>query len=60
MNACAAVICAAHLIVGRTEGALSSNPIGYNQHDADYATFHRVRDFRRLALNLFPDAQSKQ
>lgn len=27
-----------------------------NQHDADYATFHRVRDFRRLALNLFPDA----
>ena len=25
-----------------------------NQHDADYATFHRVRDFRRLALNLFP------
>jgi hypothetical protein len=25
-----------------------------NQHDADYATFHRVRNFRRLALNLFP------
>ena len=27
-----------------------------NQHDADHATFHRVRDFRRLALNLVPDA----
>ncbi len=26
-----------------------------NQHDADYATFHRVRDFRRLALNLYPN-----
>jgi hypothetical protein len=26
-----------------------------NQHDADYATFHRVRDFRRLALKLVPD-----
>jgi hypothetical protein len=25
-----------------------------NQHDADFATFHRVRHFRRLALNLFP------
>lgn len=25
-----------------------------NQHDADYATFHRVHDFRRLALNLVP------
>jgi hypothetical protein len=25
-----------------------------NQHDADYATFHRVPDFRRLALNLVP------
>ena len=28
-----------------------------NQHDADYATFHRVRAFRKLALNLFPDPQ---
>ncbi len=28
-----------------------------NQHDSDYATFHRVRDFRRLALNLFPDPE---
>jgi len=27
-----------------------------NQHDADYATFHRVRGFRQLALNLVPDA----
>lgn len=25
-----------------------------NQHDADCATFHRVRNFRDLALNLFP------
>ncbi|MBI1368754.1 MAG: hypothetical protein GC162_08900 [Planctomycetes bacterium] len=25
-----------------------------NQHDADCATFHRVRDFRRLALSLPP------
>jgi hypothetical protein len=30
---------------------------GPNQHDADYATFHRVRDFRRLALKLYPDSQ---
>lgn len=28
-----------------------------NQHDADYATFHRVRDFRRLALELVPDPE---
>ena len=28
-----------------------------HQHDADYATFHRVRDFRRLALNLFPQGE---
>jgi hypothetical protein len=28
-----------------------------NQHDADFATFHRVRHFRRLALNLFPDPE---
>lgn len=26
-----------------------------DNHDADYATFHRVRDFRRLALNLYPE-----
>ncbi len=26
-----------------------------NQHDADYATFRRVHDFRRLALNLVPE-----
>jgi hypothetical protein len=25
-----------------------------NHHDADHATFHRVRDFRKLALNLVP------
>lgn len=28
---------------------------GRDQHDADHATFHRVRDFRSLALNLFPE-----
>jgi hypothetical protein len=28
-----------------------------NQHDADYATFHRVRDFRQLALNLMPEPE---
>lgn len=27
-----------------------------SQHDADHATFHRVRDFRRLALNLVPES----
>jgi hypothetical protein len=25
-----------------------------NQHDSDYATFHRVKNFRSLALNLRP------
>lgn len=25
-----------------------------DQHDADHATFHRVKNFRSLALNLFP------
>lgn len=28
-----------------------------NQHDADHATFHRVRDFRKLALNLVPETE---
>ena len=28
-----------------------------NQHDADFATFHRVRDFRRLVLKLVPDPE---
>jgi hypothetical protein len=28
-----------------------------NQHDADYATFHRVKDFRKLALKLVPDPE---
>ena len=32
-----------------------SNIEGPNQHDADCATFHRVRNFRRLALNLVPE-----
>ena len=30
-----------------------------NQHDADFATFHRVHDFRRLALNLYPAPDSE-
>jgi hypothetical protein len=30
-----------------------------NQHDADYATFHRVRNFRKLALNLVPESEGK-
>lgn len=30
-----------------------------NQHDADYATFHRVRDFRKLAMNLRPGRESQ-
>jgi hypothetical protein len=28
-----------------------------NQHDADHATFHRVKDFRQLALDLVPVAE---
>lgn len=28
-----------------------------NQHDADYATFHRVKNFRSLALNLVPQPE---
>ena len=30
---------------------------GYDQHDADAATFHRIRNFRELALDLFPEYQ---
>jgi hypothetical protein len=30
-----------------------------NQHDADYATFHRVRNFRQLALKLVPEPEAK-
>jgi hypothetical protein len=30
-----------------------------NQHDADCATFHRVRDFRKLALKLVPESEDK-
>jgi hypothetical protein len=30
-----------------------------NQHDSDYATFHRVRNFRSLALNLYPEPEIK-
>ena len=28
-----------------------------NQHDADTASFHRVRNFRRLALDLVPEPE---
>ena len=28
-----------------------------NQHDADHATFHRVKNFRRLALKLVPEEE---
>lgn len=28
-----------------------------DQHDADHATFHRVRNFRHLALNLLPESE---
>jgi hypothetical protein len=28
-----------------------------NQHDADTATFHRVHDFRKLALDLYPEPE---
>jgi len=31
---------------------------GRDQHDADHATFHRVRNFRSLALNRFPERQA--
>ena len=37
------------LIISRT-----SKDAG-NQHDSDLVTFHRVADFRRLALNLHPE-----
>lgn len=30
-----------------------------NQHDADYATFHRVKNFRSLALDLVPQPEGK-
>jgi hypothetical protein len=29
-----------------------------NQHDADHATFHRVKDFRKLALKLTPEPEN--
>ncbi len=38
------------LILSRT----SSSEAG-SQHDADLVTFHRVRNFRSLALNLLPE-----
>lgn len=32
-----------------------SNIDGPNQHDADHATFHRIRNFRQLALDLIQE-----
>jgi hypothetical protein len=31
-----------------------SSQNGHNQHDADTATFHRIADFRSLAIDLYP------
>lgn len=36
-----------------------SNINGPNLHDADSATFHRVKNFRALALDLFPEETAK-
>ena len=36
-----------------------SNINGPNHHDADCATFHRVKNFRSLALNLVPEPEGK-
>lgn len=36
-----------------------SNINGPNHHDADCATFHRVKNFRELALDLYPEAEEK-
>lgn len=44
-------------------GDLSGDPMNRaacrlsNQHDSDHATFHRVRDVRKLALQLTPDPE---
>jgi len=38
------------LILSRT-----SSPDARHQHDSDLVTFHRVEDFRHLALNLHPE-----
>ena len=32
-----------------------SSQNGHNQHDADTATFHRITNFRALAMDLFPE-----
>ena len=32
----------------------TSSPDARHQHDSDLVTFHRVADFRRLALDLHP------
>ncbi len=49
---------AAAVIDGNDMAIISrSNINGPNRHDADCATFHRVRDFRRLALKLVPEPE---
>jgi len=49
---------AAAVIDGNDLAIISrSNINGPNRHDADCATFHRVRDFRRLALKLVPEPE---
>jgi hypothetical protein len=30
---------------------------GWDQHDADLCTFHRIHAFRHLPLNLYPDTK---
>ncbi|MFO0669365.1 MAG: sialidase family protein [Polyangiaceae bacterium] len=48
MYPCAVVDGADLVVLSRTSRG------GRNQHDADAATLHRVRDFRALAMNLYP------
>jgi hypothetical protein len=36
-----------------------SNINGPNHHDADCATFHRVKNFRELALDLYPEGEGR-
>ncbi len=46
------------VVAGDDLGIISrSNIDGPDAHDADCATFHRVRNFRSLAMNLLPDKE---
>ncbi len=48
-----------HLVDGDDLLVIARSSVnGDNRHDADVATFHRVRDFRRLAMNLRQDIDS--